>query len=81
MPSTVTEYLSTDHRRLDAIVQEVQDAAHTGAHADAAAAFARFAEGLDRHIRAEEEVLFPAFEEAVGAVGGPTAVGNPLSDD
>lgn len=74
MPITVAEYLSDDHRRLDAIVLETQDAATSGAHADAAAAFGRFADGLDRHIRAEEEVLFPEFEKATGMVAGPTEV-------
>lgn len=73
MPDNVAGYLSADHRRLDAIVLEVQRAA-TGAPADAAAAFGRFAEGLDRHIRAEEEVLFPAFEDATGMLAGPTQV-------
>lgn len=73
MPESLAEFLGADHRRLDAIVLEVQQAV-TGAPADAAAAFSRFAEGLDRHIRAEEDVLFPAFEGATGMVAGPTQV-------
>ncbi len=73
MPDEVAEYLSADHRRLDAIVLEVRHAA-ADAPADAAAVFSRFAEGLGRHMRAEEEVLFPAFEEATGMVAGPTRV-------
>jgi iron-sulfur cluster repair protein YtfE (RIC family) len=74
MPSSVTEYLSADHRRLDAIALEAESAARSGAAADAAALFARFAEGLDRHIQVEEEVLFPAFEAATGMASGPTVV-------
>ena len=74
MTTTVTECLTADHRRLDAIVPEVESAAKAGRLEDAASAFARFAEGLDRHIRAEEELLFPAFEEATGLAGGPTQV-------
>jgi len=71
MTTTVTECLTADHRRLDAIVPEVEGAAKAGRPDDAASAFARFAEGLDRHIHAEEDLLFPAFEEAMGFAGGP----------
>jgi len=74
MTSTVTEYLGADHERLDAIVLEVEKLVQSGLVSDGAAAFARFAEGLDRHIRAEEEILFPAFEEATGMTSGPTVV-------
>jgi iron-sulfur cluster repair protein YtfE (RIC family) len=74
MSDTVSGYLSADHRRLDAIVLEAEGRARSGALADAAAVFARFAQGLDRHIRAEEEILFPAFEQVTGMLAGPTTV-------
>jgi len=74
MSDTITEYLSVDHRRLDAIVLEVESRVRAGALTEAAASFARFVQGLDGHIRAEEEVLFPAFEEVTGMVSGPTTV-------
>ena len=48
MTTTVTECLTGDHRRLDAIVPEVEGAAKAGRPDDAASAFARFDEGLDR---------------------------------
>ena len=35
-----------------------------------------FACGLARHMQAEEQVLFPAFERTTGMVGGPVAVMN-----
>jgi hemerythrin-like domain-containing protein len=37
-------------------------------------AFAAFSETLERHFTLEENVLFPAFEEATGIVQGPTTV-------
>ncbi len=70
----VTEYLEQDHRRLDAIVPEVVQLVDSGAFAEAVTRFAEFACGLNRHIHAEENVLFPAFEKMTGMTAGPTAV-------
>ncbi len=70
----VTEYLEQDHRRLDAIVPEVVQLADSGSLAEAATRFAEFACGLNRHIDAEENVLFPAFEKITGMAAGPTTV-------
>jgi len=70
----VTEFLQHDHRRLDAIVPEVVQLADSGSIADAATRFAEFACGLNRHIDAEEQVLFSAFEQMTGMTTGPTVV-------
>ena len=40
----------------------------------AARTFATFVEDLEAHFRAEEEVLFPAYESSTGMIGGPTQV-------
>jgi uncharacterized protein (DUF2249 family)/hemerythrin-like domain-containing protein len=71
---TVSDYLGFDHRRLDSILPEVEKLV---AEVDLAAAAERFAEfscGLDRHIEAEEEILFPDFERRTGMTSGPTVV-------
>lgn len=73
-PRTVTEYLEADHRRLDAIIPGVERLAAAGAYGDAAARFAEFKAGLDRHIEVEEQILFPTFESATGMTAGPTQV-------
>lgn len=73
-PGTVTEYLEADHRRLDAILPEVERLVADGAYPDAAARFAEFTSGLDRHIELEEQILFPTFESATGSSSGPTQV-------
>ncbi|MBI2893739.1 MAG: DUF2249 domain-containing protein [Deltaproteobacteria bacterium] len=74
-PRTVTDYLEADHRRLDAIAADVDRLSGEGALAEAGGRFAEFACGLDRHIVAEEQILFPAFERMTGmTMGGPTAV-------
>lgn len=73
-PRSVTEYLEADHRRLDGILSDVERLAATGAYRDAAARFAAFSSGLDRHIDVEEQILFPVFESATGMTSGPTQV-------
>jgi uncharacterized protein (DUF2249 family)/hemerythrin-like domain-containing protein len=71
---TVSDYLGFDHRRLDGILPDVTQRV---ANADFAVARERFAEftcGLDRHIEAEEQILFPDFERRTGMKSGPTVV-------
>lgn len=70
----VSEYLGWDHQRLDAILAEVTRLVGEGAHQDAARSFAEFACGLNWHIDAEENTLFPTFEEKTGILEGPTRV-------
>lgn len=73
--STITGYFQSDHRRLDAIYGRFQDGAHEARWADALSAFSEFSVGLRRHIKAEEEILFPVFEEKTGMRdAGPTFV-------
>jgi len=69
---SVTAYLSYDHRRLDALLDEVAAAVEDGDFELAEEPFRAFDEGLRRHIRLEDEVVFPAFERATGNREGPT---------
>ncbi|HKD11193.1 MAG TPA: DUF2249 domain-containing protein [Thermoanaerobaculia bacterium] len=73
---SLTEALAWDHDRLDALELLAFGARATGDFAIAAAHHARFAGGLRRHVRFEEEILFPRFEAEAGLDGscGPTAV-------
>lgn len=71
---SVTAYLSWDHDRLDAILSDTTVMVDDGELERAEHTFHDFHDGLRRHIRLEEELLFPAFERATGIVGGPTAV-------
>jgi len=74
-PRNVTEYLETDHRRLDAIVAEVRSLVEAGSFPQAGTRFAEFQCGLDRHIEVEEQILFPLFEQMTGMRdAGPTVV-------
>jgi iron-sulfur cluster repair protein YtfE (RIC family) len=71
---SVSEYLGDDHRRLDAILKAVGTLVEAASFDEAASRFAEFSGGLSRHIDVEEQVLFPAFEQAMGRASGPTAV-------
>jgi hemerythrin-like domain-containing protein len=71
---TVTDYLSWDHDRLEAILEATRRAVGEGRLAEARTVYRGFDEGLNRHIRIEEEILFPVFEAKSGIVEGPTTV-------
>ena len=72
----VFEALAWDHDRLDALDGAAFSALAADDVAGARAVFAAFARGLGRHIRFEEEILFPTLEERAGfrPEAGPTAV-------
>lgn len=72
----VNEALAWDHDRLEAIEARAFERHAQGDTAGAVEAWGEFAFGLRRHIGFEEQILFPAFEQATGMSpeGGPTAV-------
>lgn len=73
---TVCDHLGFDHDRLDALLGEAVEAAAAGRWEAADSLFDAFQVGLRRHIRAEEELLFPLFEQVTGVPrdAGPTLV-------
>src|SRR5262245_52370203 len=73
---SVLAYLQTDHRRLDLLMERCQESMRSGEIETAAGTFREFRQGLLRHIKIEEGLLFPEFEAATGMsrVGGPTGV-------
>jgi iron-sulfur cluster repair protein YtfE (RIC family) len=75
---TVSEYLTWDHRRLETIFAEVVQMVDDGEIERADHTYAPFHEGMLRHIRIEEEILWPLFEQrsGIGKGMGPTTVMN-----
>ena len=71
---TITTYLSWDHDRLDIQLEQACRDARAGRFEEARAAYRRFQTGLERHMRIEEDLLFPLFEARSGISGGPTTV-------
>ncbi len=73
-PCSFMAELSEDHRRLDALLDDAAAAVDRGDLGAAMPPFSAFHDGLERHIRFEEEVVFPIFEERTGMRQGPTTV-------
>lgn len=63
---TAGALLCTDHDRLDDLLRETKEALRRGEPAGAAERFAAFRAGLERHMAAEEEVVFPEIERTAG---------------
>ena len=72
----VAEALAWDHDRLDALEHTAFELFADGDAEGARARWSEFTVGLKRHIRFEEEILFPTFEEKTGLspANGPTEV-------
>jgi hemerythrin-like domain-containing protein len=68
------KFFSADHRICDDLWTAVEAAVDAGDGARVASSFAAFDAAMRRHIDMEEQVLFPAFEEATGITMGPTRV-------
>lgn len=66
------EYFATDHRECDGVWAALEAAGNDPARQ--AALWKDFEARMQRHFAMEEEVLFPAIEEATGMRGGPIAV-------
>lgn len=70
----VTTSLSRDHDGLRERLRRAADGASAQRVRQARADFRAFQAAFERHVRAEEEVLFPLFEVRVGLIGGPTVL-------
>ena len=68
-------FFTADHRHCDELWTHGEAAVDAGDDAAAGLAWRNFAKAMARHFEMEEEVLFPAFEEATGMHRmGPTFV-------
>ena len=74
--ASAMDYLQSDHRRLDGIMRTCTELADSGNFIETAKQFAKFRDGLVRHIKIEEGLVFPEFEAATGLTknAGPTRV-------
>ncbi|MGE5155564.1 MAG: hemerythrin domain-containing protein [Bdellovibrio bacteriovorus] len=74
MPESIAVSLTADHRRCDRLLA-LAEAATSAVDWDRVASETQgFAHALERHLRFEEETLFPALEAAVPMAAGPTGV-------
>ncbi len=72
--SLIQDYLTGDHRRCDELLSAAESAVDSGDWSDAEQKTQAFLTTTANHLRMEEEILFPAFEEATGMTQGPTAM-------
>ena len=70
----LAEFLTADHRHCDEAFVCAEQAVARRDWESAGAALRAFVDATERHLRREEDVLFPAFEAATGMTSGPTAV-------
>lgn len=70
---TIGSYLEADHVRCDALFADAHQAMRRGLWREAGHALATFRHALERHLLIEERIVFPAFENAIGATSAPTA--------
>ena len=72
---SLKEFFTLDHRRCDEKWAEVEAAVQAGDVELEKEKWRTFQSQMLRHLRMEEEVMFPAFEQASGMThGGPTFV-------
>ncbi len=70
----IGEFLGADHRRCDESFIKLENAAQNQDVSGAKLHFAQFNLAMEQHFAMEEEVFFPAFEQATGMTQGPTMV-------
>ena len=72
--TSISEFLTADHRCCDELFAAAAQAAERGEWPVCRKRFDAFHQSLRRHMDVEEQVLFPAFEQATGISAGPTRV-------
>lgn len=65
----ITLYLSNDHDRCDTLFFQAESCVSKNQWDQASLAFREFDAAMYRHLMLEEEILFPALREALGACG------------
>ncbi len=69
---SIANFMHHHHARCDNLFVVAEEACHSQDWAGARSALDAFVDETELHFGAEEEALFPAFEQATGMVSGPT---------
>jgi len=72
--SVIVDYMTTKHRECDDIFSEAESAVNKKNWLLAEKNWQLFVDELALHFDAEENILFPQFEQATGMTSGPTEV-------
>ncbi|MDD2640288.1 MAG: hemerythrin domain-containing protein [Sulfurimonadaceae bacterium] len=74
MAETISSFLTKDHRACDEVFAQMENEVASENWANANKKFEEFRGDLEHHFNMEEQVMFPAFEQQTGMMGGPTAM-------
>lgn len=74
MAETISSFLTKDHRDCDEVFAQMENEVASENWANANKKFEEFVGDLEHHFNMEEQVMFPAFEQQTGMMGGPTAM-------
>jgi hemerythrin-like domain-containing protein len=72
--TTFTNFMGGDHHHCDQLFATAEGAVDSGEWQQATTAHQQFIHAMQQHFAMEEELLFPAFEQASGNSMGPTVV-------
>ncbi|MCB1906804.1 MAG: hemerythrin domain-containing protein [Rhodocyclaceae bacterium] len=72
--STINPLMASHHKHCDQLFADAEHAASENDWNACKLLLERFTAAMDAHFRAEEELLFPAFEQITDTRGGPTEV-------
>ncbi len=72
--TNLIDFFTQDHRSCDQAWIAVENAADSSDATAIAECYGKFQADMLHHFQMEEEVLFPAFEQATGMTQGPTVV-------
>lgn len=70
----IKNIMTRDHKNGDLMFAESENAVTNAEWKLATSSFIEFMQAMQHHLGIEEQVLFPAFENATGMVSGPTEV-------
>jgi hemerythrin-like domain-containing protein len=71
---TICEYLRFDHKRCDDLFDQTETSIAQRNWKDAFVHFRSFQDAMKQHIRMEEKVLFPVFEQVIHGSSGPISM-------
>jgi len=74
MTETISSFLTADHRACDEEFAQMENEVAENNWENAQKKFDQFNSDLEHHFNMEEKIMFPAFENRTGMVGGPTAM-------
>lgn len=72
--TTISRFLGSDHKRCDDLFANAETSVSKAEWDQATNYLNEFVEAVEHHFTMEEQVLFPAFEQATGSTEGPTRV-------